>query len=222
MLRQATTFNTYRGHRQIIAPDVEPVFLQDLKDQLRICGTDEDIELSLFVLACREYIESLTGRAMINQTWRLTLDQWPTGGRVWWDGIESGSLGNLEKGRAWLYLPRYRLQSVTQIRVFDEAGNPSTVNLNEFIVDGEQEPGRLLLRNNAVWPIALQRGNAIQIDYVAGYGDTPDDVPGALRLAVLQMAANLYQHRGDDCSEADAFNKSGAASLLRAFRVARI
>lgn len=224
MLRNVRSYTQYRGHRRITSPAIEPVALAEIKSQLRISGTSEDAELALYILSAREYIEELTGRALITQEWRLTLDQWPDGRRVFWDGVEQGAIGHIEGARAFnaVLIPRYRLQSIEAIRVFDIDGNTAAVGLSDFVIDTEQEPGRLVLRSNATWPVALQSANAIEIDYKAGYGDTAADVPGALRLAILQMAASSYQHRGDDCSMADAYRMSGAESLVRGFKVVKI
>lgn len=224
MLRTVRTYRHYRGHRRIAGPALEPVSIADLKAQLRIDGTSEDAELSLYITAAREQIEELTGRALITQSWRLTLDQWPGSRRVWWDGVQQGAIGDIEGAHAFnaVQIPRYRLQAIDAIRVFNEDGAASAVSVSDFVVDTEQEPGRLVLRSGAVWPVALQTANAVEIDYTAGYGDTQADVPAGLRLAILQMAASAYQHRGDDCSMADAFRMSGAASMVQAYRVARL
>lgn len=224
MLRTVRTYRYYRGHRRIAEPAVEPVSIAELKAQLRIDGTSEDAELALYITAAREQIEELTGRALITQSWRLTLDQWPGSRRVWWDGVQQGAIGDIEGAQAFnaVQLPRYRLQSVDEIRVFNEDGAGSTVSVSDFVIDTEQEPGRLVLRSGAVWPVALQTANAVEIDYTAGYGDTQAEVPAAIRLAILQMAASAYQHRGDDCTMADAYRMSGAANIFASFKVARL
>lgn len=222
MLRTSKTYRYYRGHRQIAPPVVEPVTLSDLAAHLRIECTDEDEQLAVYIQAAREQIEQVTGRALVTQSWRLTLDNWPSGRRVWWDGVETGAIGEIEGGaNNSVILPRYRLQSVDAIRVFDTAGTPEAVSVSDFVVDTQQEPGRIVLRAGNAWPVALQTANSVEIDYTAGYGD-PTDVPAALRLAILQMAASAYQHRGDGCSLEDAFMISGAAAIASRFAMVRL
>jgi len=224
MLRSVRTFNQYRGHRRIDGPEIEPVTLCEIKEQLRISGTSEDGLLAMYIAASREQIEEITGLTLITQQFRLTLDQFPNGRRTWCDGQQTGAIGEIEGANSFnaIQLPRYRLQSVDEMRVYSIDGTPETVPLSDFVIDTQQQPGRLVLRSGATWPVALQSANSIEIDYTAGFGDTGADIPAALKLAVMQMTASLYQHRGDECTVADAMRISGAHSIVRAYRVARI
>ena len=171
----------------------------------------------------REYIEETTAIAMITQGWRLSLNDWPGGHEPWWDGMRQGAIGDLRSGRAVVALPVYPLQSVDTVTVFNEVSEASVVNIGAtFNIDTYQKPGRLALQDGATWPIALRNINAIQIEYTAGYGDAPANVPAPLRRAVLQMATFLYEHRGDGCSPEDAYVKSGAAGMAGRYKVARL
>lgn len=226
-LRQRTRYSHYRGHQILSHPDVEPISVEELQDHLRLDSVDtsEIALLNLYIAAAREQCEEVTGRALITQTWRLTLDAWPHGREPWWDGVRQVPISELRSSSrpSWVIVPRYSLQSVERLAVFDFDGQPEEIDVEQtFIVDTEQEPGRLVLRNTATWPVALQRANAIEIDYKAGYGDTPHDVPAPLRLALLQMAAHLYEYRGDQCSAEDAMSKSGAGAVFRRYAQARV
>jgi len=223
-LRPRVQYTHYRGHVKTTPPAVEPIQASEVWNQLRL---DEDTDtplIELYITAAREQCEEVTGRALITQQWRLTLDNWPNQGEPWWDGVKQLPISELRaSGRAsWVILPRYRLQGVDEIRVFDFDGNAETVPLGQFIEDKEQEPGRLVLRSTATWPVALQRANAVEIDYTAGYGDEPEDVPAALRVALLQMVSTMYEHRGDDCSAVDAMRQSGAKAVFDRFKVQRV
>jgi len=214
-LRARTVYNQYRGHVLIEPPATEPVSLADLKLQLRIDGTDEDVLLETYIASARELIEEFTGLAFIAQEWRLTLDHWPAGREPWWDGVQQGAIGDLfQRGRAAdVLLPRYPLSQIDEIRVFGLDGSPAVVNVADtFIVDTAQRPGRLVLKFGATWPIVLENATGIEIEYTAGYA-TAGIVPAPMRLAVMQMAAYMYEHRGD-CAGEDAYKKSGAKSLI--------
>lgn len=216
-LRHGVLYNQYRGHSLVASPAVEPVTLSELKAQIKHPGgTDEDASLSLYISAAREYFEELTGLALITQTWLLTLDRWPTEREPWWDGVRDGAIGSLSAaGRsAQVLLPRYPLQSVSAIQVDDSAISVG----DTFTVDVYQKPGRLVLKFGAMFPQHLQTANAIQITYIAGYGASAGAVPAALRLALLQMAAYLYTHRGDDCTASDAASESGAMAIFNRYK----
>ena len=82
----------------------------------------------------------------------------------------------------------------------------------------------MTIQRGATWPTALRANNAIEISYTSGYGDAAADVPAPMKRAVKQMAAYLYQNRGDGCGcdTSQAFTDSGAASILSAYKVSRI
>jgi hypothetical protein len=218
-LRRPIIQNFYRGHRITSEPAAEPVSLADLKDFLRIDSTSEDSQISLLITVARQYIEQATGLALITQTWTLTMDQWPNDGSQWWDGVRQGPISMINGGKASeVYLPRYPLQSVTSITV---EGSPVVV-ADLFTVDTQRFPGRIVLKQSATLPTYTETANAISIAYIAGFGDDSDDVPSTLKLAVLQLASNLYTHRGDECSVQRAYIDSGAQSLVGAYQSGRI
>lgn len=215
-LRPRTVYNQYRGHERISGPEDEPVTLPQLKAELRIDDDTEDDSLALYIETAREYIEEVTGLALGEQEWRLTLDHWPSGREPWWDGVKQLAVSELAGPQRELHMPRYPLRTVDSIEVFDAAGNGESVSVSDtFIVDTSQRPGRLVLDFGATWPTALQNANAIVIDYTAGY----TSIPAPLRLAVLRMASHLYEHRAE-CTLADAYAQSGAKGLADKYKAA--
>lgn len=220
-LRHGVLYNQFRGHALVNPPACEPVTLSEFKAHIKHPGgNDEDAILSLYISSAREYCEEVTGLALITQTWLLTLDRWPTEREPWWDGVRDGAIGALySSSRASdVLLPRYPLQSITGIDVDSAAINVA----NTFIVDTQQKPGRLVLKFGSALPQHVEAANAIQITYVSGYGNDSGSVPAPLRLAVLQMAAYLYTHRGDDCAASDAATESGAMTTFNKYRAAQL
>ena len=57
----------------IAPPGEEPVTLAEAKAFCRIDGSDEDALVNALIAAARLQVESLTGRALITQSWRLTM-----------------------------------------------------------------------------------------------------------------------------------------------------
>lgn len=220
----STRREQYRANRLTTAPAAEPLLIADLKAFLGISGTDDDTLLTDLIEQARQEIEDATGIAMITQTWTMTLDAWPPGREPWWDGVREGVISMLsQRGSSGsVMLPRYPLQSITSVTVYDEASNSTAVTVaTVFDVDSQQIPGRITLKVGQTWPIALRANNAIQIVYVAGYGDASSDVPAPIIRAVRDMAAYMYEHRGE-CTAGDAYAKSGAEAIMRRYAVARI
>lgn len=223
-LRSATRYNQRRASARTVAPTSEPITVGELRDMLRLPIGQEETVLQQCLITARETIERLTGLAIITQTWKLVLDNWPSGKEAWWDGVQDGAITELYSGGGprWVEIPVYPLQSVSEVTTFNSAGDATIVSVSDiFDVDILSIRGRMILKDGQVWPAALRTTSAIQIVYVAGYGDSWSDVPFGVRHAVLQLAAYLYTHRGD-CNAETAFSSSGASSLLGAYARLRL
>lgn len=224
-LRQTTKLFDYRGNVIQTHPTIEPVTLDEFKSYLRLSGSSEDQQLVDLIEEARQTIEDLLGIALITQTWKMAIDRWPTQREPWWDGTRQGHIGMMNGPAAMssLRLPRYPLQSVTSVTTYDEDSNATSVTVADvFDVDAQQAQGRITLRSGATWPIALRANNAIEIVYVAGYGDDAVDVPAPIKRAIRQLAAYLYSHRGDGCETGVALKDSGAMSAINIYKVAKV
>ena len=223
-LRPSVQLYQNRGNTVVTGPAVEPLTAEDLWAHLR---TDENEfpDALDYITAARSHIESLTNVAMIEQTCRMTIDRWPNGSEAWWDGVQqlpASELYNASSMRS-VALPRWPLSSIVSVTVYGEDGEANAINVaNTFDVDTFSNPGRLTLKRGATWPVAMRANNAIEIIYTAGHGDQPCEVPFMYKQAVKQMAAYMYEHRGDSCSTGDAFQMSGASSILVVYKAARI
>jgi len=222
-LREPVPMFQHRGHVQTSAPSVEPVTADELRDLLRETSAGlPDSEAEGFITEARQYVEEITGLALITQSWKLAIDRWPTQREPWWDGVREGIIADLHGARyaGHLTLPRYPLQAVDTVTVYDEDSNSTNVTIPDvFDIDTYGKPGRMTLQRGATWPVALRANNAIEIEYTAGYGDDATDVPAAIKGGIKRMAAALYTDRGD-CPSAAA--KAGVDKLVSAYRTARI
>ena len=215
-----------RGHVLTSAPSVEPVTADELREKLRETSSQlGDTEANELIATAREYAEKQTGLALITQSWRMAIDRWPSAREPWWDGVRDGSITELygPQSASDLHFPRYPLQSVDNVTVYDEDTNSPAVTIaNVFDVDTYSEPGRMTLKRGATWPVALRANNAIEIVYTAGYGDAATDVPAPLKRAVKTTAAYMYANRGDGCGCDVAAIESGAQAILNGYKVARL
>lgn len=195
----------YRDHQNHISnsrtvePVSEPVTIQQLDAQLRgdgILAQEEPEFLAATIKAAREYVEEFTRRALINQTWRLTMDYWPSTkehGLGWWDGVRQGSLTMDQQG--YVELPIAPLQAVAEVRTFNQDNTSQVFASSNYFLDTGATPGQLILNDGITWPIFTRTRNGIQIDYVAGYGTSATAVPGALIAAILGLATHWYENR---------------------------
>lgn len=81
-------------------------------------------------------------------------------------------------------------------------GGPLPIGeFGNYILSKVTEPARLFPGLNSLgptagfWPSCLYVPDAVQIHFTAGYGDTPASVPDAIRQAIMQTVAALYETR---------------------------
>ncbi len=181
-----------------VAPAAEPVSLASQKGFMRITVDDptQDEFLEQIILpAAREYVELHTRLALITQTWKLSLDEYPSEGikHDWWDGVQEMSINALRESLGWIELPTGPLISVTSFKTFDNA-DAETV-FTGFYTDTTRRPGRVALRSGSVWPVFTRPANGIEITYVAGFGPAAANVPTDLRLCISQIASHWFENR---------------------------
>jgi uncharacterized phiE125 gp8 family phage protein len=224
-LRAAVPLYQFRGSVLTSAPASEPVTAAELRTHLRTDSTElPDAEANTLITDARTEIENMTGLAFITQSWRLSLDRWPAGGEAWWDGVREMSITELARTSTIqsLVIPRWPLQSITSVTVYDEGSNATTITVaNVFDIDIYQTPGRITLKRGQTWPVALRANNAIQIIYVSGFANAAA-VPSPMKRAVKQLAAFLYSNRGDDCDASDAYDASGASVIMAQYKAMKI
>lgn len=173
-----------------------------------------DATISAALIASRQSIDGKTGylrRALITQTWDLTLDQAP--------GIS-----------VCLMLPE--VQSVVSVSTWDGT-DWADVSASEYRLS-RGVPDRLISATG--WPSGIGP-RSFRVRYVTGYGNVPADVPQAIRQAIILRARPiitsmtvdpaLQRERVDGVGEfqwgftsvtAEVYEKA-AASLLDGYRV---
>ena len=81
--------------------------------------------------------------------------------------------------------------AVTEITAYDTGGAGHVVPLAQFM----GEPDRLLLPATVGGMPVLRERQGIEIDYVAGFGTEPEDVPTDIRAALLALVGYWHEHR---------------------------
>lgn len=151
-------------------PALEPVTLAEVRQFLRLADNSEDGLLDGLVKAARETLEAQTGLALINQTFRLYIDQWPSCGLV--------------------KLGKYPVQSIVSVTAYREDGTPVVIADHDLHLESASRPARLYIASR------MANSGALEVDFVAGFGETGKDIPDALRHAILTLVAHWYEFRG--------------------------
>lgn len=214
------------GHRRKTAPAEEPVTLAEMQTLLRDPPAEETGFINLCIEQARSMFEAVTGIACITQVWTLVLDDWYEREDDWWDGVRQlpvSELGATGRLRRYIEMPRYPLQSVDSLLTYAADDTTTSVTITDvFVVDTETFPGRLALRSGATWPVVGRLTNGVEIEYTAGFGDTAVDVPETIKRAIQQLAAFLYENRGDGCTPTAALRGSGALQIAAEYVTLRV
>ncbi len=182
-------------------PAAEPVSLAMAKSHLRVDDSTDDLLITAYALAARQYAEKYCNRAFFNQTWTLSLDSFPYVFPR--NTVSRGHLRSYIETGFWsdftIYLPKPTLVSVTSITYLDNSGDPQTLDPSTYLVDKTSEPARILPASGAFWPIYQNyRPGSVKIQYVSGsYGDGVDSntLPQTLLIAMLLLIGHWYENR---------------------------
>lgn len=158
---------TFRPYKLTLVtpPATEPFVLADVKLFLRIDGSAEDALLTSLIVAARQSAEHYLRRSLINQTWKLSYDDYLA--------EETGLL-------------RGPVVSVTSVTRVDRDGTTSALSSQNYFL---RQTDDVLVCD--VTPFA----HRLEIVYVAGYGADASYVPAAVKQGMLSHIAALYEHR---------------------------
>lgn len=116
----------------------------------------------------------LLNRALITQTWQATFDRFDTEMKI----------------------PLARCQSVAEVSYLDRDGNMIVMPAESYRVTGlNSDACRVRAGGNQPWPLTLSDREAVTVTFTSGFGDAPEDIPGSIRLALLEMVATAYAYR---------------------------
>ncbi len=126
-----------------------------------------------------EGVTGWLGRALITQTWRLSLNAFP----------------DCDEGVIMLPLPP--LQSVVGVNYLNAEGVETALTEGtDYRVGDEGSIGYVAPAYRKSWPSnGRQQRGGISVEFVAGYGDTPADIPAAIRQYLKARLAFYYENR---------------------------
>jgi uncharacterized phiE125 gp8 family phage protein len=162
------------------APAAAVISTIDAKDHVKVTNDDEDDYIDSLVSSVTDTAETFLGRKLITQTWTLYLDRFP------WNG-------------SCIEPPFGKLQAVNSIKYYDSDGVLRTLDPTQYQVD-IRGLGRIEMGVSTFsWPLTqLYKINAVEIEFVVGYGTDPSSIPPAIIEALKLMLSDLYNNREDD------------------------
>lgn len=151
------------------------------KTHTRIDLSADDAYVDTLVSAATAFVERVTGRVLMEQTWKGYLDAFP--------GADD-----------WIEVPRFPVIAVSSIQYVDENGDTQTEASATYTADTDSQPARIYLAFEKTWSTIRNIRKAITVTWTAGYVTTsasPDTgaVPADLLHAVKLVIADLYENR---------------------------
>lgn len=138
--------------------------------------TADDDNLTDLITEAREYVENITRRALLTQTWYAYLDEFPD--------VD------------FIKIPFGNLVSVTSVKYKDSDGTETTMTVTtDYLVETNGEGiGRIVLPDGETWPTdELYPSNPITIEFVCGWTEAAS-VPKNIKRAVKLAAEDSYYH----------------------------
>jgi uncharacterized phiE125 gp8 family phage protein len=183
-------------------PTVEPLSLSEAKAHLRLETDADDALVSSLVITSRLHIEAALGIALTSQQWTLVLDAWPARGAV--------------------AIPMRPVTEVSEVRLRAADGTPAVLDPASYVLEGAGLPPRLVASNGPL-PRPGRAVGGIEIDFTAGFGADPDDVPEPIRQALKLLVAHWYEHREPiEIGSAATAIPAAVSDLLSPYSVVRL
>jgi uncharacterized phiE125 gp8 family phage protein len=196
------------GLKLVTPPQGLPISLEEAKAHLRVDHNDEDAAITLLLKAAIEHNdgpEGFLGRALVDQTWDLYLDEFPT---------------------STIEIPLPPLIEVVGVFYGDSNDAEQEFSAASYVVDDASQPARIILSDAASWPTISRNANAVRVRFRAGYIDAtnspPDSpseasaVPFDIKAGILLYLGALYAHREEVVvGQTVAKLPWGAEALLR-------
>ncbi len=171
--------------KQITAAQDAPVTLAEARAHLRVDSTAEDTLITSMITSATEVAEQLTGRAIMPQTWELTLDSFD-------DGI---------------VLTRPPVRSITSITYVDTAGATQTLSASLYRLRADDFGAATVTPvYGQSWPETLDDTDTVTVRFVCGYA-SEDSVPQPIKSWILLQVGSMFENRESESA-------SGTSKLI--------
>ena len=163
------------AYELITPPAVEAVRLELQKTHSKIDHADDDVLVDSYIKTARAHLEGTYNICCITQTWKMYLDRFP-------DEIT---------------IRKRPVQSITSVKYLDQDGVEQTLNQNVYQSNLHGFLARITPTfGQRTWPpVKTGTYNAVIVEFIAGFGDDPEEVSSNIIAALMLHAGTLYAHR---------------------------
>lgn len=165
--------------RQTTAPADTPVSVADAKGNQRVGHSSEDAVFEALIAAAVSHLDGYSGvlgRCMVTSSWEQKFSGWPVDGCL------------------RLPLPDVDPDSV-EITYMDQDDVERTLPAGQYEMIEDARSSAVVFRTAFTSPsLVSDRVAPVTVAFDAGYGD-PEDVPAALKQAILLIVGDLYENR---------------------------
>jgi len=162
---------------RVSAPAKDPVTQTEVAEHLNLDSDQEQADSALLnrlIKAATSWAEEYLNRQLITATWANFYNIFDEPLQVWYPPV----------------------QSIAFLEYKNDQGTTKPVPAVDFVFDNTVDPAEISLAAGKTWPSSLEdEVNVIEAQAVCGYGDTPDDIPEDIRVAILMKVASMYEDR---------------------------
>jgi uncharacterized phiE125 gp8 family phage protein len=160
----------------ITAPTQACIGLAQAKLHLRVSHDEEDTLIADMLATATLEAEHLMQRAVMPQSWRLTLPAWPS-----------------QAGPVQLRMPPVR--SIILVQSADANTGDMTTLVNAYrLAKGTEQYSLLLPAFGTNWPTAADVPDAVQVTFECGYANAAE-VPAPIKQWLLLRLGGYYENR---------------------------
>lgn len=162
----------------------------------------DDSLVEALITVARESVENYTELTVAVNDFQLKLDEFPV------DAINLGT---------------WPVNSIISITYIDGNGATQTLSPGDYALDNFSKPAQITLAYGKTWPQVRAQANAVTVAFEAGFnGDTSpiqNEMPKALKQAMLLTITDLYENRGAIVSKQNYEIPVTAQYLMQPYRI---
>lgn len=164
-----------------VAPAIQPVTATEVKAQLDVTYTDKDTQIAGLIAAATSRYDGpsgILGICLVEQSWRQDFDAFDT----------------------CLRLPFGPVISITSVTYLDAAGDPQTVDSDDYVLLTDEEGSYVEFVDGFSVPTILDASAVVGVTFKAGYanGGSDPNFTSTVPDAIKQMMFMLIRYWFDD------------------------